>query len=96
MGFIPPEDTSQVFGFTEAAQDASFPSMIKHQQQIADIVKQEPNVDSFMSSVGAGGPNGTGNTGRVFIHPKPRSERKLSADEVIQEFRPKLKRRSRG
>jgi HAE1 family hydrophobic/amphiphilic exporter-1 len=90
MGFIPPEDTNQVFGFTEAAQDASFPSMIKHQQQIADIVKQDPNVDSFMSSVGAGGPNGTGNTGRVFMHLKPRSERKLSADEVIQEFRPKL------
>lgn len=90
MGFIPSEDTNQAFGFTEAAQDISFDSMVKHQKQVAEIVRQDPNVDSFMSSVGAGGPNGTGNTGRVFMRLKPRAERKLSADEVIQELRPKL------
>jgi HAE1 family hydrophobic/amphiphilic exporter-1 len=90
MGFIPSEDTNQIFGSTEAAQDISFEGMIKHQRQVAEIVSKDPNVESFMSSVGAGGPNATGNAGRVYMRLKPRSERKLSADEVIQELRPKL------
>jgi len=64
--------------------------MIKHQRQIAEIITKDPNVESFMSSVGAGGPNSTGNAGRVYMRLKPRSQRKLTADEVIQELRPKL------
>jgi HAE1 family hydrophobic/amphiphilic exporter-1 len=90
MGFIPSEDTNQIFGSTEAAQDISFDSMVKHQRQVAEIISKDPNVESFMSSVGAGGPTSTGNAGRVFMRLKPRSERKLSADEVIQELRPKM------
>jgi HAE1 family hydrophobic/amphiphilic exporter-1 len=90
MGFIPSEDTNQVYGSTEAAQDVSFDGMVKHQRQVAEIISKDPNVESFMSSVGAGGPNGTGNTGRVYMRLKPRSQRKLTADEVIQELRPKL------
>ena len=53
-------------------------------------MQQDPNIEAFMSSVGAGGPNSTANTGRFLIHLKPRSARKLSADEVIQELRPRL------
>src|SRR5262249_589059 len=30
MGFIPPEDTNQVFGFTEAAQDAPFMAVLEN------------------------------------------------------------------
>jgi hydrophobic/amphiphilic exporter-1 (mainly G- bacteria), HAE1 family len=90
MGFIPSEDTNQVYGSTEAAQDVSFDGMVKHQRQVAEIISKDPNVESFMSSVGAGGPNSTGNAGRVYMRLKPRSQRKLSADEVIQELRPKL------
>ena len=54
-GFIPSEDTGQIVGFTEAAQDISFDSMVRHQQEVAAIVRQDPNIESFMSSVGAGG-----------------------------------------
>jgi HAE1 family hydrophobic/amphiphilic exporter-1 len=90
-GFIPNEDTSQIFAFTEAAQDISFEEMIRHQQALAEIVKDDPNVTGFMSSVGGGGPStATGNQGRIFMHLKPKSERKLSADEVIEELRTKL------
>ena len=89
-GFIPSEDSGQMFGFTEAGQDISFEEMTRHQQAVAEIVGQDPNVDSFSSSVGASGPNATGNTGRVFARLKPRSERKLSPDEVIEGLRPKL------
>jgi HAE1 family hydrophobic/amphiphilic exporter-1 len=89
-GFLPSDDIGQIFTFTEAAQGISFEAMARHQQALAAIVKQDPNVANFMSSIGASGPNATGNSGRIFIRLKPRSERKLSADQVIQELRPKL------
>ena len=79
-GFLPSEDTGQIFGFTEAAQGISFESMKEHQQKVAAIVRQDPNVDSFMSGVGPVGTMVGINTGRVFIRLKPRSERRLSAD----------------
>ena len=89
-GFIPSEDTGQISGVTEAAQGISFENMVRHQKILADIVQKDPNVASFTSSAGAGGPSSTGNSGRLFIRLKDRSERRLSADEVIQSLRAKL------
>ena len=88
-GFIPNEDTGQVFAFTEAAQGVSFERMAELQQQAAAIVLQSPHVEGFMSSIGAGGPNATGNTGRLFMNLKPRNQRP-SAEQLIAEIRPKL------
>ena len=90
LGFLPSEDTGQIFAFTEAQQGISFEDMKRHQQALASLVIQDPNVEAFMSSVGAGGPNASSNTGRMFIRLKPRSERLLSADEIIQDLKPKL------
>jgi HAE1 family hydrophobic/amphiphilic exporter-1 len=89
-GFLPSEDTGQIFAFTEAQQGTSFDSMVKHQKVLASIVREDPNVDSFMSSVGAGGSSVASNSGRIFMRLKPRSERRLSADEIIQELRKKV------
>jgi HAE1 family hydrophobic/amphiphilic exporter-1 len=89
-GFLPSEDIGQIFGFTEAAQGISFEAMKQHQLAVMDVVRQDPNVDNFSSTAGAGGPSPTGNIGRIFITLKPRSQRKLHADEVIQQLRPKL------
>jgi len=89
-GFLPSEDTGQIFAFTEAQQGISFDSMKKHQQALAAIVKEDPNIEAFMSSIGASGISVANNQGRMFIRLKPRSERRLSADEVIQELRPKV------
>ena len=89
-GFLPSEDTGQIFAFTEAAQGVSFDEMVHHQKQLADIVAQDPNVAAFMSAVGAGGASSAGNTGRIIMRLKPRKERDLSADEIIQELKPKL------
>ncbi len=91
-GFLPSEDTGQIFAFTEAQQGISFDSMVKHQQALASIVHEDPNVDSFMSSVGASGSSVASNTGRIIIRLKPRSERRLNADEIIQELRKKVAR----
>jgi HAE1 family hydrophobic/amphiphilic exporter-1 len=87
--FIPSQDTGQIFGFTEAAQDISFDSMVRHQQAVARIVSQDPSVLEFMSAVGPIGVGGA-NSGIIFIHLKPRSERALNADQIIQELTPKL------
>ena len=91
-GFLPSEDTGQAFAFTEAAQGIGFDEMAAHQQALAAIVGADPNVDAYMSSIGATGPNATSNSGRIFMRLKPRSQRSLSADEVIEELRPKLAR----
>ncbi len=86
-GFIPTQDTGQISATTEAAQGTSFTDMVKHQQQIASIVSKDTNVSGFMSSVGSG--QGSGNQGRIFLGLKPFGQR-LSADEVVDELRPKL------
>ena len=88
-GFLPTEDTGQIFAITEAQQGISFDDMNKHQQEIVAIIAQDQNIEAFMSSIGAGGPNAAANAGRIFMRLKPRSERKLSADQIIQELRAK-------
>jgi HAE1 family hydrophobic/amphiphilic exporter-1 len=90
MGFLPTEDTGQIFAFTEAAQGISFQDMVRHQKEIASIVSKDPNIDAFMSAVGSSGMSAANNTGRMFMRLKPLSERKLSADQIIQELRPKV------
>jgi len=88
-GFIPSEDRDQISMQTEAAQNISFDSMVQHQLTLLDIVQRDPNVVRFMCSVASGGSSGS-NTGNMFIILKPRRERSLSADQVIEELRPKL------
>ncbi len=89
-GFIPTDDTGQILAPTEAAQDISFAEMIRHQQAGAAIVAAHPAVESFMSSIGAGGSiTATSNQGRYFIKLKPRAERAHAA-VVAQELRRQL------
>jgi HAE1 family hydrophobic/amphiphilic exporter-1 len=87
MGFLPTEDTGRLNADTETAQGTSYADMKLHQEAVAAIIARDPNIDGFMSSIGG---NSGSNTGRFFIRLKPRGERKQSADEVIQELRPKL------
>jgi HAE1 family hydrophobic/amphiphilic exporter-1 len=89
-GFLPSDDINQIFAITEAQQGISFEAMAEHQQAVARIIGADPNVEAYMSTIGASGPNATANSGRVFARLKPRAERTLSADEVIEELRPKL------
>jgi HAE1 family hydrophobic/amphiphilic exporter-1 len=88
--FLPAEDTGQILASTEASDRTSFLQMVQYQQQAAAIVARDPNVLTAMSSVGSGGSRTGVNTGSIFMHLKPRSERSLSVDDVIQELRPKL------
>jgi HAE1 family hydrophobic/amphiphilic exporter-1 len=89
--FIPPVDTGQIQVATEAADRVSFDSMTKMQRQLADIASRDPNVQAVVSSVGSGGGPRTGtNTGTMLLKLKDLGDRDLSADEMIQELRPKL------
>jgi HAE1 family hydrophobic/amphiphilic exporter-1 len=89
-GFFPDEDTGQIFAITEAAQDISFDAMKTHQEAAAKIVGVDTNVAAFGSFIGAGGSSSTMNQGRMFMRLKDFPERKLSANEIIQELRKKL------
>jgi HAE1 family hydrophobic/amphiphilic exporter-1 len=87
-GFIPSDDTGQLFGTTETAEGTSFPSMVEHQKAAAAIVQEDPNIAAFMSS--AGGGRGSGNQGRLFMRLKPRHDRDMSATEVARSLTQKL------
>lgn len=90
-GFLPSEDLGSIFAMTEAAEGISFNAMAQHQQALAALIGQDPNVGNYMSSVGGGGPGGSGiNSGFLFIRLKPRAERRHSVDELIQQWRSKL------
>jgi len=79
-GFFPTEDTGYVIGITEGNTDIAFPAMGALQRKVADLVRKDPAVDYVNSTVGAGGPNTLGNSGRMLVALKPQSERgKLSA-----------------
>ncbi|MEO8145061.1 MAG: efflux RND transporter permease subunit, partial [Betaproteobacteria bacterium] len=87
-GFLPSEDSGQLFIFTEGPQDVSFDAMVVLQRQVAEIVRQDPNIEATMSFIGTGN-NNASNTGRITIALKPFGKRK-PADEVAKGLRPKL------
>ncbi len=88
-GFLPSEDSGQLFCFVEAPQDVSFEAMAGLQRQVADIIRKDPNVEAAMSFIGATGFSPSLNIGRITITLKPFKERK-PADQVVRELRPKL------
>ncbi len=92
-GFFPSEDQNRISASTEAAQGTSFDEMVRHQKAVVAIALQDQNVDALISNVGSGqgGTAGTANQGRFTMRLKPRSERKLSADEIIPELTKKLR-----
>ncbi|MEO8070542.1 MAG: efflux RND transporter permease subunit, partial [Acidobacteriota bacterium] len=83
-GFIPSQDTGQLNGQTEMAQGLGYESLVAHQLAVQKVVASDPNVNAVTSNIG------TGNGGRLQIELKPRAQRQLSADEIIEELRPKL------
>src|SRR5205823_155673 len=84
-GFIPTEDTGQIQGTTETLEGSSYENMRDHQLAVADILRRDPNVAHFMSSIGGG----TMNQGRVSLRLKPGGDR-LPADQVMRGVTPKL------
>jgi HAE1 family hydrophobic/amphiphilic exporter-1 len=89
-GFIPSGDAGLLLASTEGAQGISLNDMLRHQNAIAEIIQHDPNVQTVASTAGSGGRNSGGNNGTIFIGLKPINQRKLNADQVAEELRPKL------
>jgi HAE1 family hydrophobic/amphiphilic exporter-1/multidrug efflux pump len=91
-GFFPQQDNGFITGFSEAAQDISFAAMAEHQQALAKVVARDPAVANYAYSAGATGGAQTVNTGRFWITLKPRDQRDVTADQVINRLRPQLEK----
>ena len=89
-GFLPSEDQGRIFIQTEAAEGTSFDGMVKYQMALAEAVASDPDVASFMISIGSRGAQATGtNTGVLFLRLKDKPARKRTVEQVIQALRGK-------
>jgi len=89
-GFFPVQDTGVIQGISEAPQSVSFKAMSTRQQALADIILQDPAVESLSSYIGVDGDNATLNSGRFLINLKPHAQRSLTASQVIARLQPKV------
>jgi multidrug efflux pump len=89
-GFFPVQDTGVIQGISEAPQTLSFRAMSERQQQLAELILDDPAVASLSSYIGVDGDNPTLNSGRLLINLVPHGERDVTASEVIERLRPQL------
>ena len=68
-GFFPEEDLGQIRVTTEASEDTSTSALLALQEKVVDALRADPSVQDVTSFTGGG------NTGRMFMVLKPRSER---------------------
>ncbi len=83
-GFFPVQDTGLIQAITEASQSVSYASMARRQQELADIVLKDPDVDSLSSFIGVDGTNATPNVGRMLINLKPHDRRGADITTIIE------------
>jgi multidrug efflux pump len=89
-GLFPVQDTGVIQGISEAAQNISFTAIAEKQQALADVLLNDPAVESLSSFIGIDGTNTTLNSGRMLINLKPLNVRKVSASDVIRRLQPQL------
>ncbi|HUK00539.1 MAG TPA: multidrug efflux RND transporter permease subunit [Stellaceae bacterium] len=88
-GFFPQQDTGMIIGIAEASENISYPAMEQRMEAVIRTILRDPAVASIGSQIGATGTT-TLNDGRMFIALKPESERRASADQVINRLQPQL------
>jgi multidrug efflux pump len=89
-GFFPVQDTGVIQGISQAPESISFTAMAQRQQRLAQVVLEDPAVESLSSFIGVDGTNVTLNSGRMSINLKPIDVRRMSASDVIRRLRKKL------
>ena len=90
-GFFPVQDTGEIQGISQASQSISFDAMSEKQRELAQIILQDPAVESLSSFIGADGINTTLNSGRISINLKP-IEQRISASDVIRRLQHSLQK----
>jgi len=83
-GFFPVQDTGMLQAISEASQSISYQAMATLQNQMAETILKDPDVESLSSFIGVDGTNQTLNTGRFLITLKPHDERSLNASDIIR------------
>ena len=86
-GFFPIQDTGVIQGISDAEQTVSFSAMAERQQRMAELLLQDPAVQSLSSFIGVDGANATLNAGRMLINLKPHGQRRESALAIIDRLR---------
>ena len=89
-GFFPIQDTGIIQGFSQAPQTISFEAMAQRQQELSQLILEDPAVENISSFIGVDGTNTTLNSGRILITLKPLEDRKVSASDVIRRLQPSL------
>jgi HAE1 family hydrophobic/amphiphilic exporter-1 len=84
-GFIPNVDIGQLNGQIETIQGLGFEATVAKLKDVMAVLANDPNVAGYTANV-------FGSSGRLNVDLKPREERTLTADNVIEELRPKLAR----
>jgi HAE1 family hydrophobic/amphiphilic exporter-1 len=89
-GFLPSEDQDRFQISVEGIQGIGFEEMMRHQNEVADIIARDPDILGFSNNIGGGGGGGALNQGRMAIDLKPKSERTRSVDQIIADLRPQV------
>jgi len=89
-GFLPLEDTGQIIATTDAPESVSYSEMTRLQAEVADIIRQDPDVSSVASFLGVGTINATPNTGHITIVLKSHKQRSASASDIIARLTEKM------
>ncbi len=89
-GFFPVQDTGIIQGISQAAPSIGSKAMAEKQMELAQIILQDPAVESLSSFIGADGTNITTNSGRMSINLKPLDQRNINASDVIRRLQTKL------
>src|SRR5260370_42703171 len=90
MGFFPIQDTGVIQGISQAPQTISFKAMAEKQQELAEVILQDPAVQSLSSFIGADGSNTTLNSGRMSINLKALEVRRIAASDVVRRLQKSL------
>jgi len=91
--FLPADDNGRLSGQIQAQNGTSSAQMYKYLDEVSRVVNADPNVEGVFGQIPGG--NGTAGSNSAFMNIivlKPLKERKLSADQIIRELRPKLNR----
>jgi multidrug efflux pump len=86
-GFVPQQDNGLIMGGLFADQSTSFQLMQQKMTQALEILRQDPAVESISGSTGGSQTN----TCFIFAALKPLAERNVSAEQVMNSWRQKLR-----
>jgi HAE1 family hydrophobic/amphiphilic exporter-1 len=89
-GFIPDQDNDQMNINIRAAQGTSYYDMAAGGQRVAEIVRKNPYIDSFMLRTGSQGGYGSANQVQLQVNLVPRATRPMSAQQISRQLRSQL------